>query len=442
MDARETALLALDECRRQGGWSDGILKKHLAKAGLDRRDSALCTQLCFGVLQNRMLLDFYLSHFSRLPLKRLESKILQSLRLGAYQMLFLDKIPHSAAVNSAVELARAYSRNARAPGMVNGVLRSLARGLEKLPEIPREDFTEYLSLRYSHPAWLVKEFILTLGEGEAEALLAANNTQPPVTAQVNTLRTTAAALEERLRREGVEAGPHPWLADCLVLGGTGRVEELSAFREGLFYIQDAASRLAAAAAGAAPGMRVLDACAAPGGKSFAAAIQMADRGEVVSCDLHPHKKRLMDAGRERLGLTCIRTGTSDAARFDPAQEGAFDLVIADVPCSGLGVIRKKPDIRYKDPAPLEGLPQVQGRILDNVSRYVKPGGTLLYSTCTVLDRENGQVVRAFLEVHPEYEPEPFQLPEPAGAAEEGMLTLWSHRHGTDGFFFARLRRRT
>ena len=234
---------------------------------------------------------------------------------------------------------------------------------------------------------------------------------------------------------------HPWLKDCIIIRDTGDLERLDSFQDGLFYIQDPASRLAVMATGAQPGMRVLDACAAPGGKSFALSIAMEDRGEVISCDLHPHKKKLMEAGAQRLGLSCMKPQTADATVFQAEWEQAFDLVFADVPCSGLGVIRKKPDIRYKDLQPLEGLPEVQGRILDNVCRYVKPGGVLLYSTCTLLARENEHIVDAFLDKNKDFIAESFQLPAPFGAVEEGRLTLWPHRHDTDGFFFAKLRRK-
>ena len=187
-------------------------------------------------------------------------------------------------------------------------------------------------------------------------------------------------------------------------------------------------------------MKVLDCCAAPGGKSFACAMAMEGRGEIVSCDLHPHKKGLIQAGADRLGLTCIHPKTADARTFRPEWEGAFDLVLVDAPCSGLGVIRKKPDIRFKDPEPLAGLPQVQSAILDNAAGYVKPGGVLVYSTCTILERENRAVTDAFLAAHPEFSRERFLLPGPAGEVSEGQITLWPQVHGTDGFYICKLRK--
>ena len=440
MDARETALLTLNACERQGGWSDGVLKKQISAAGLDRRDAALATQLCFGVLQNRMLLDFYLSKFSNIPLNRLEGKVLQALRIGLYQMLFLSRVPNSAAVDRAVALTRAHCRNPRAPGMVNAILRNLERSLDRLPTIPEEDPAAYYATLYSHPVWLVRELLDRLGSEETAAFLQADNSQPPITAMVNTVKTDRETCIRALEGAGVEAAPHPWLDNCLVLSHTGNLEGLAAFQDGLFYIQDPASRLAVLALDPRPGEKVLDVCAAPGGKSFAAAIQMEDRGEVWSCDLHSHKKTLIQRGGQRLGLTCVHPKTADGKAFLPEWEGAFDRVLVDAPCSGLGVIRKKPDIRYKDPEPLAGLPQVQGAILDNAARYVRPGGVLVYSTCTVLDRENGGVTGAFLQSHPEFCRESFRLSGPAGEVPEGQITLWPQTHGTDGFYICKLRK--
>lgn len=440
--ARETALLALSACERQGAWSDGFLKKTLREAGLDNRDAALATRLCFGVLQNRLLLDFYIGKFSTTRPEKMEIKVRNALRLGVYQMAFMTKIPHNAAVNESVELTKKHCKNPRAAGMVNGVLRNVSRNIDRLPVIESGSREEYLSIRYSHPLWLVREFTALLGSEEAEALLEADNGQPPITAQINTCRATMEQTLERLAEASVEAQPHPWLSDCLVLSGTGNLEHLTAFREGLFYIQDPAARLAVEVVDPKPGMKVLDACAAPGGKTFASAIRMKGEGEIQSCDIHAHKEKLIQAGAERLGFTCIKTAVMDGKKHRPAFENAFDVVIADVPCSGLGIIRKKPDIRYKDPEPLAGLPEVQSAILDNVATYVKPGGVLLYATCTLLERENGDVVRGFLDRNKDFTLEKFQLPEPLGRADNGMFTFWPQRHGTDGFFIAKLRRNT
>lgn len=244
---------------------------------------------------------------------------------------------------------------------------------------------------------------------------------------------------DELREEGAGAEPHPWLAGCLLLSGTGDMERLKPFQDGQFYIQDGAARLAVTAAGVTPGSRVLDCCAAPGGKSFAAAMEMENRGEIVSCDIHPHKIKLIEAGRDRLGLSIITPCLQNAAQTREEWLNSFDTVITDVPCSGLGIIRKKPDIRYKDPEALKGLPKVQRAILDNCARYVRPGGVLLYSTCTLLRQENEEIVEGFLSDDPRFELEPFALPK--FGLQPGIMTFWPHIHQTDGFFVAKLRRK-
>lgn len=430
--AREAALQVLVNCRRRGAWSDSALSAALRSGELTLRDAALASRICYGVQQNEALLDFWLEGLCRVPLEKLELPVRSAMELGMYQIAFLERVPDRAAVNESVELARKYSRNPNSPRLVNAVLRSFVRGREHLPQ------PDSLAIRYSHPAWLVELFSQELkGEG-LEALLAANNAQPPTVIHCNPLKTTPEALRQRLESEGVTVEPSPFFADSFFLSGTGDLERLESFRSGWFLVQDTAARLAVLAAGAEPGSDVLDACAAPGGKSFQAALQMQDRGSILSCDVQEKKLVRIQRGAERLGLKSIRTRAMDARRFDPALEARFDTVLTDVPCSGLGIIRKKPDIRCKQPEQLEALPGIQGDILANASRYVKPGGVLLYSTCTVLRRENQQVVEGFLAEHPDFHPEPFTLPV-AGVCS-GMMTLWPHIHGTDGFFIAKMRK--
>ena len=440
MTAREAALLTLGAVERQNAWANGYLKKTLARAEVSRRDAALATRLTFGVLQNKLLLDYYIGRFSTMKVEKMEQKVRDNLRLALYQLLFMSKIPQSAAVNEAVALTKKHCKNPRAHGMVNGILRSILRSLDNMPPLGERDHLSYCSLRYSHPLWLVEAFSRILPQEELEPLLALHNREAPTTVQVNTCRTTASALTEVLTAEGVIAAPHPWLPDCLILTETGSLEQLSSFREGLFYVQDPAAHLAVLAAGPRPGDQVLDACAAPGGKSFACAVEMENRGSVISCDVYPHKRKLIEAGAERLGLSCIQPMVKDATEPTPEFFEAFDLVLADVPCSGLGVIRKKPEIRYKDRGLMDSLPALQSGILNNVSQYVKPGGALLYATCTLRREENEAVVGAFLAEDPRFHREGFTLPGPVGPVPEGFITLWPHRLETDGFFIAKLRK--
>ncbi len=436
MGARETALNVLQTCRKEGGWSNGVLKEYTARDRLDSRDSALASRLCYGVLQNRNCLDFYLSQLLTGKLKSLHPAVRDILHLGLYQILFLDKIPDSAAVNESVELAKKYCRKQQnAPGLVNGVLRNAVRNKDSLKEpVSWED-------KYSHPGELINLLKAYVGKERIEPMLRANNTVAPITAQVNTLKITPAAFQEKLESEGVTAQMHPWLAGCLELSGTGNLEKLQSFRDGLFYVQDPAAKLSVLCADIKPGQKVLDCCAAPGGKSFAAAMAMDGQGSVLSCDVHPHKIELIAKGAQRLGLGCITAHLQDATEFCPEWQSQFDTVIADVPCSGLGIIRKKPDIRYKDLASMAELPALQKQIISNASRYVKPGGLLLYSTCTLVQAENEDVVEEFLSTHPDFTTEPLPLTPPFPKNESGMLALVPGEYDTDGFFICRLRRK-
>lgn len=439
MSARETSLRVLTSCRTGGAWADAALKSQLGRDGLSGPEAALCSRIVYGVIQNRLLLDFYLAAYCSQKPDHLQPPLPDILRIGAYQILFLDKVPDSAAVNTSVELAKTAGRG-QAAGLVNAVLRKIAQNKDGLPPIPEGDEAKYLSIRYSHPRWLVKRLLTLLGREETERFLAEDNSQPPTEAQVNPLRGSAAELREALESEGVTVEPHPWLPDCLLLSGTGDLERLRAFQEGRFYIQDGAARLAVLALDVRPGNRMLDVCAAPGGKSFAAAITMGDRGEVLSCDLHEKKLRRIQDGAARLGLTCIETAAADGRSRRPEWVEQFDAVLVDAPCSGLGIIRKKPDIRYKKADDLFALPVVQHDILDNASAYVRPGGVLVYSTCTILPEENGQTADAFLAEHPDFSRETFTLPFLGQVP--GEVTLWPQRHRTDGFYICRMRRNT
>ncbi len=434
MGARETALNVLIACRKEGGWSNGVLKNYTARDRLDRREAALAARLCYGVLQNRLKLDFYLQQLLTGKAKALHPAVRDILHLGLYQMCMMDKIPNAAAVNESVALTKKYCPKVRsAPGLVNAVLRRAAS--EELQE-PRS----YVE-QYSHPQALVDMLKDYVGKERLEGMLRANNGIAPMTVQVNTLKTTAAALLTALEAEGVAAEPHSWLENCLVLTGTGSLESLQAFRDGLFYVQDPAAKLSVLCAQIPPHSKVLDCCAAPGGKSFAAAMAMNGTGSVTSCDIHVHKIPLIENGARRLGLTNITALCHDGAVFNPQWEGAMDAVIADVPCSGYGIIRKKPDIRYKDPASMAELPALQLQILTNQARYVGPGGVLLYSTCTLVRAENEGVVEAFLANHPDFALEPLPLPAVFPKNENGMLALVPGEYDTDGFFIARLRKK-
>lgn len=425
--ARDAALRALIACRRQGAWSQAALNESVR--GLERRDAALASQLCYGVLQNRLLLQFRLSAFVH---GKLQPVVEDILLLALYQICFLDRVPASAAVNEAVEQTKRMA-NPQAARLVNAVLRTILRA-ETLPE-PKDMATEY-----SHPAALVALLTEQFGAEKTRALLQSHNEAPNTVLQVNTLRATAAQVAQSLTDIGAAWQVHPWLKNCLTVTGTGSPENTEAYQKGWFYVQDAAARLAVEVAELQPGMRVLDCCAAPGGKSFAAAVAMENRGQIVSCDIHPHKIKLLEAGAARLGVTCMEARLQDARQSVDAWTETFDAVLVDAPCSGLGVIRKKPDIRYKDLKQTEALPPLQSAVLAQQANYVRPGGVLIYSTCTILRRENEAVAERFLKEHPNFCAETVHYPDGSGIPDGAMTTLLPCDYGTDGFFITKFRR--
>ena len=377
------------------------------------------------MLQNAALCDFYIGCYSSVPVAKLEPQLLDILRLGVCQLLFMDKIPVSAAVNEAVEQTK--RSGSRAGGLVNAVLRRGAENLDKLPEIPNGGTAQELAVRYSHPLWLCERMVSELGYDGAAAFFAANNRAPKLTVSVNPRYGDATTLVERFAAAGVHAHGSELSRVSVCVEDKGNAAALPGFAEGEFFVQDAAAAMSVLCAAPQKGMRVLDACSAPGGKSLLCASLMENEGEILACDLHAKKLRLVDENAERLGFSIIRTAPMDASKPYETLWESFDLVIADVPCSGMGVIRKKPEIRYKDPKPLAGLPAIQKRIADGLSACVRPGGVLLYSTCTVFREENEDVVDKFLHDHPDF------------TREEQRLIL-PQEYDTDGFFYCRMRR--
>ena len=325
-NARDTALEVLLQVAKANAWSDGSLKRTIAKNKLDSRDASLATRLCYGVIQNRMLLDYYIDVWCSQRADHLEPVVLNILRLGGYQILLMDKIPHSAAVNEAVEMVKRWGRP-KAAGMVHAILRKFVANWMDMPALPQGTTADYLSVRYSHPKWLVARLLDILGPEETEQYLQKNNDIVPTTIQVNPLKTTAEKLEKELTAAGISVEKHPWQEGCFEVSGTGDLENLTAFREGHFAVQDAAARLVATVAQPAETDRVMDVCAAPGGKSFALAMDMGDKGDILSCDIHPHKLKLIENGAARLGLQSIRTALADAGESGLERERHENLAV-------------------------------------------------------------------------------------------------------------------
>ena len=421
MSARETALSVLHEIETEGAYSNIALKKALNKSELNAKDKALVTELVQGVVKYKKRLDYQIQKTSTVRMKKISPWILCILRMGLYQLQFLDRIPDSAAVNESVKLAAKYG-HAGSKGFVNALLR---KGKEPVPVNESDRITE-LAIRYSYPEWMVERFSKIIEDDRLERFLDAGNLAPPLFARMNTRK------EERELLSLTVSQTAPWAWEL-----SGGIDP--AFADGCYTVQDAASQLVAFALDPKPGMRVLDVCAAPGGKATHIAEMMKDDGEVVACDIHAHKIELIRAAADRLGISVIRPTENDATVHND-ELGLFDRVLADVPCSGLGIIRRKPDIKWnrKEEDILE-LAQIGQKILSASADYLKPGGVLVYSTCTLTYEENSENKERFLSNHPEFRldafGETFPLKEYRDKAE---ITLYPDMYGTDGFYICRM----
>ncbi len=434
--ARLQAVNALMKIHQGGGYSHIVLENMRKDSGLSGADRGLFTALVYGTVERRLTIDYFLSRVSAVKLKRIHPFVLEVLRTAVYQLLFLDKIPPSAAVNEAVELAKR-NKQKQAAGFVNGVLRGIIRKQADIwASLPQGE--EGLSIRYSCPLPLLRLWRGAYGE-LTDGLLASLYGAPPATVRVNTLKTTAEDLLTELEKSGCRAEKHPILPDCLVIQRENGIK--LDFLEEKCYYQDAASQAAVLALSPQEGERLADVCAAPGGKSLTAALLMCNKGSIQSGDLYPEKCGTIAHRAERLSISIIETAVRDASQ--PCKEewrSAFDRVMCDVPCSGYGVIRRKPEIRYRDPAQFATLPELQLKILHESAAMVRPGGVLQYSTCTLSPRENEAVAVRFLAEHPDFEPRtltplvPFF--EQSGLPVSGQITLFPHLHQTDGFFIA------
>ena len=429
---RKTAVKLLCRVEEGNAYSNLVLDEHFKRSRMDARDTAFCTALFYGTLERRLTFDEIIKRYITRSGDKLSLEVRNIIRTAMYQLLYMDSVPDSAAVNEAVKLA-SKNRNPAVKGFVNGVLRAFIRDEKRLPEA--KGTAEELSVKYSCPLPLVNKWLSELGEKKTAQLLDDSLGRAPVTIRTNTTRITPDELAEKLAAEGLTVYKNKYVGEALEISGAAP-EKTAAYAEGLFHVQDVSCMLCCKALGAEPGMTVLDMCAAPGGKTFTIAEMMKNSGSVSAFDLHKKRAGLIAAGAERLGLTIISADENDAKTFRDDLPAA-DRVLCDVPCSGLGVIRRKPEIKYKDLTEFERLPEVQYEILDVSSRYVKPGGVLVYSTCTVSDAENIDVVRKFLEAHPEFQPAAFG--EGFGRfGGETALTVLPEYFGSDGFFIAKL----
>ncbi|MDO4744030.1 MAG: 16S rRNA (cytosine(967)-C(5))-methyltransferase RsmB [Clostridia bacterium] len=403
MTAREAALKALYSIETSGAYTNAALKEALSHDGLSVQDKGFVTEIIYGVISNKTAVDYIISRFSKIKLKKMTPWVLNILRMGIYQIYYMDKIPHSAACNESVILAKKHSHGA-ATGFVNGVLRSASRGYDAF-EFPKTgDEIKDLSLEYSYPEWITKRLVAEYGEKRCEALFKENRKAHNTAIRVNTLKTDTGKLAEILKEEGLECSFCEDLDNALILKGKLNVEKSKAYRDGLYSLQNISSQKAVEVLSPKPLELVIDMCAAPGGKSCAIAEKMENKGRILSFDIFEHKIELINRAAKRLGIDIIEAKVLDSSKkCDELLEKA-DRVLADVPCSGFGVIHKKPDIKWtRTECDIEELCKIQSSILNNAAGYVKQGGVLVYSTCTILPEENRLRIDEFLKTHTEFE---------------------------------------
>ena len=432
--SREAAVFILSDIIENGAYANIVLRKTLSQTSLLPQDRAFVTELVNETLRNLLFIDNVLNHFSKVPVLKMKPFIRNLLRVSVCQLRNMDKIPESAAVNEAVILAKA-AGFAGLSGFVNGVLRAIAR--QKLsPALPCPGSPDYLSWRYSYPSWLADTLVKWLGREEALVFCQNSHLPPPVTIFANTCIITIDALAKRLQAEGVKCAPFG--NDFLILRYTGDISKLAAFRDGLFFVMDPGAIWAVKALSPAPGQTILDLCAAPGGKSFAIACYMGNTGHVRAFDIHQHRVNLIQESVKRLGLFCISPEAKDATVYDPSLNASADMVLLDVPCSGFGTIRKRPEVKYnRQASDIKTLAEKQRQMLSIGARYVKPGGLLVYSTCTISREENIDNILWFLRHHP-FEMQQFIPPQSANMhfiTENNCIQILSGPTN-DGFFIA------
>lgn len=426
---RRLAFEILKKARRDNTYTNIAIDTALKKSDLTQSDRALCSIIVLGVTERRITLDYYIDKLANSP-KDIDDEVRIILQISMYQMLYLDRIPPYAAVNEAVNMSkRKYA------GFVNAILRNFMR---KKDSIKFEgDEIDKMSLEYSYPRELCQKFSDIYGYERAKNILDIFNRAPKMTLRVNTLLTSKQEYRSLLKEKGIEARDSQYLDDALIIDGA-EFGSLPFADEGYVFVQDQASQICVEAIGAKSGEFIIDTCSCPGSKSFGCAIKMQNNGKILSCDLHKSKLSLVDSGAKRLSIDIIETLERDGRSFDESLEKKADRVLCDVPCSGLGVIGKKPEIRYKNLSDIEKLPDIQLDILKNASRYVKDGGVLVYSTCTVVPEENELNIKRFLSDNTDFELLDFEV---GGLkSSNGCLTLNPDEHNTDGFFVCKMKR--
>ena len=433
--ARWIAAQTLIKIEKDAAFSSLALNGELKREpGISEKDAALATRLVYGVIERKITLDYNIEQYLKEPIRKLRPDVLVCIRIGAFQILFADRIPARAAVNESVDLVKTLGAS-YAAGLVNAVLRKIAGQGLRLPA-PEGNELLYLSVKYSCPEKLLLHFLNHYGKEKTEAHLSASLAERPLFIRRNSLLCTDEMLRAEIEQEGASVESTA-VDGCYALNAVGNITALSAYRKGFFHVQDMSSQIDAMLLGAKPGQTVVDCCAAPGGKSFTLAQYMNNDGRLISCDRYPKKTELIKAGAKRLGITNLSVLCADAVQLWENGISA-DAVLCDVPCSGFGVIGRKPEIRYKDPSQFSELPELQYAILCSGARMVKPGGALVYSTCTLNPAENEQVCERFLKNHPAYILS--EDPVYKSFAEGDYMCMFASPSGGDGFFAAKFER--
>lgn len=436
-NVRNIALEVLLKIENEDAYSNLALNNAVKENKLNHLDSSFLSALVYGVLERQITLDYILRQYSKIPIRKIEIKTKIILRLGILQLLFMDKVPESAAVNESVILAKKHKLQ-KSSGFINGVLRNITRAEVKysLPDI--SDKVRYYAIKYSVAQEVVELWLNSYGEQNTEKLLESLKGRAKICARVNTLKINKNALISELSAQGVKAEDVPFLENAIWLENTGSIEALKAYKEGKFHIQDASSQLCVEFLSPKPRQIMLDICSAPGGKTFTAAQKMNDRGKIFACDIYDHKLRLIDSGAKRLGINSVVTVKRDGEKGDKPLPEA-DRILCDVPCSGLGILSRKPEIRYKKDIISKTLPELQYKILCKSAENLANGGRLIYSTCTLNPEENNKNAKRFLEEHPQFYAVKLDLPkgiERAFDEEDYELSLMPHSANTDGFYIA------
>jgi 16S rRNA (cytosine967-C5)-methyltransferase len=443
--AREWALHILLQYEQNQAYSNLLLHQSLEQSQLSTSDKRLVTELVYGCIQRMNTLDWVINQLVTKGIESLQPWVRQVLRLGIYQLKFLDRIPERAAVHETVKLAKQKGHKGVA-GLVNGVLRSYLRNREKW-QLPSDPTTiQEMALAYSHPKSLVKRFVKWFGQEDAKKIMQTYLQPPKVAMRVNRLKIDRTAFQEKWEEsEAGQLAPSAMVENGVILDRGGNPANSPLFQQGYCTIQDESSMLVAHIVDPKPGQHVLDACAAPGGKTTHIAELMGNQGRIVACDIHVHKIGLIASNCERLGIDIVETHPVDARKLPREWEESFDAILLDAPCSGLGVIRRKPDIKWnKELAKVDSLLQLQRELLQSVSLLLKPGGVLVYSTCTLDPRENQEQVEQFLHTHPQFTLDSQLIERLPGAVKErallgeGWVQILPHHFGSDGFFIARL----